>query len=270
MKKIAIFMWKKNENSGQVLLIVVLTVVVALTVGLSIVSRTISNLKFSKQSDESQRAFNAAESGIEQALKQAGNQNLTSTLQENNSSYVTTAVVQSGRSFLLSGGGVVDQDVGTDVFLANYPTYTTPLAQATVTLYWNTENLNSCLKNATTRAALEVLILSGTTASPVFSKYIYDPCTRISNTSAVGGQGVISDITFTNSAVIPITNGLVMKVIPLYNSTKIGISSTVDLPSQGSVITSTGTSGETVRKVIYFSSYAQFPLELFPYSLISQ
>lgn len=268
MKKRTFFVGKKN--SGQVLLIVVLTVVVALTVGLSIVSRTISSLKFSKQSDESQRAFSAAESGIEQALKQAGNQNLTSTLQENNSSYITTAVVQSGRSFLLSGGGIVDQDVGTDVFLANYPTYTTPLAQATVTLYWNTENLNSCLKNATTRAALEVLILSGTTASPVFSKFIYDPCARISNTSAVGGQGVISDTTFTNSAVIPITNGLIMKVIPLYNSTKIGISSTVDLPSQGSVITSTGTSGETVRKVVYFSSFSQLPLELFPYSLISQ
>lgn len=270
MKKIEILLWRKNNTRGQVLLIVVLTMVVALTVGLSIASRTISNLKFSKQNEESQRAFSAAEAGIEQALKQVENQSLQSTLQENNSSYTTTATVQSGTSFLLNGGGIVDQDVGTDVFLASYPTYSPPLAQTTVTLYWNTENQNSCLKSATTQAALEVVVLSGTTSSPTLSKYIYDPCSRISNTSANGGQGTIGDITFVHSAVISVTNGLLMKVIPIYNSTKIGVSSTVALPSQGSVISSVGTSGETVRKVVYFSSFPQLPLELFPYSLISQ
>jgi hypothetical protein len=34
--------------------------------------------------------------------------------------------------------------------------------------------------------------------------------------------------------------------------------------------TSTGTSGDTVRKVVYFQSYPQLPLEIFPYSLLSQ
>ena len=49
------------------LLVVVLTMIVALTVGLSLASRTITNMKISKQNEESQRAFQAAEAGIELA-----------------------------------------------------------------------------------------------------------------------------------------------------------------------------------------------------------
>ena len=60
----------KNSQNGQILLIVVLSMVVALSVSLSIASRTISNLRISKQSEESQRAFQAAEAGLERAVRQ--------------------------------------------------------------------------------------------------------------------------------------------------------------------------------------------------------
>lgn len=263
-------LWGKNSHRGQVLLIVVLTMVVALTVGLSIASRTITNLKFSKQSEESQRAFSAAEAGIEQALKAAGTQTtLNSTLQENNSKYSTTVTIQQGTTFLLNGGSSVEQDGGIDVWLSTYPSYASPVT-GNVTIYWNTSNQNTCNKSSATQSALEVVLLSGTTNSPLFSRYVYDPCTRIPNTGTVGGQGTVGDINFTHSAVVPVADGLIMKVIPIYNSTKIGISSSVALPSQGSLISSVGTSGDTARKVVYFSSYPQIPLELFPYSLIAQ
>lgn len=270
MKKIAPLFWGKHARGGQVLLIVVLTMVVALTVGLSIASRTITNLKFSKQSEESQRAFSAAEAGIEQALKTG--QNLRSNLQSNNSSYVTTATIQSGTSFLLNGGGIVGQDAGIEVFLASYPTFSPALASATITLYWDTPSQNVCTKSPTTQSALEVLVLSGTILNPTFSKFMYDPCTSTRTPGAIvpGGQGTVESIIFSHSAAITVTNGLLMKVIPIYNSTTIGLSSTAGLPSQGSVISSVGTSGDTVRKVIYFSSFPQTPLELFPYSIIAQ
>ena len=58
-----------EKQKGQVLLIVVLVMIVALTVGLSLISRSITNLRTSTEEAESQKALAAAEAGIEQALE---------------------------------------------------------------------------------------------------------------------------------------------------------------------------------------------------------
>ena len=55
-------------KSGQILILVLLIVVVALAVGLSVASRNIVNLRTSTQTKESQRAFGAAEGGVEDVL----------------------------------------------------------------------------------------------------------------------------------------------------------------------------------------------------------
>lgn len=61
-----------NKNmrlkSGQVLILVLLTVIVVLTIGLSVASRNITNLRTTTQTEQSQRAFTAAEGGIEDIL----------------------------------------------------------------------------------------------------------------------------------------------------------------------------------------------------------
>lgn len=57
-------------KSGQILILVLLIVVVALAVGLSVASRNIVNLRTSTQTKESQRAFSAAEGGVEDVLSQ--------------------------------------------------------------------------------------------------------------------------------------------------------------------------------------------------------
>ena len=57
-----------RSSSGQILVLVLLVVLVALTIGLSIASRTLSSLKSSAELDQSNRAFNAAEAGVERAL----------------------------------------------------------------------------------------------------------------------------------------------------------------------------------------------------------
>ncbi|MDO8486923.1 MAG: hypothetical protein Q7S45_01325 [Candidatus Curtissbacteria bacterium] len=59
---------KLKAKSGQVLILVLLVVVVALAVGLSVASRNLTNLKTSAQTEQSQRAFAAAEGGIEDVL----------------------------------------------------------------------------------------------------------------------------------------------------------------------------------------------------------
>lgn len=55
-------------KSGQILILVLLVVVVALAVGLSVASRNITNLRTSTQTEQSQRAFSAAEGGVEDVL----------------------------------------------------------------------------------------------------------------------------------------------------------------------------------------------------------
>ncbi len=58
-------------QKGQVVLILVLITVVGLTVGLSLISRTVTDVRISSQIEQSGRAFSAAEAGIETALKTA-------------------------------------------------------------------------------------------------------------------------------------------------------------------------------------------------------
>lgn len=61
-------MKQATKKSGQILILVLLIVVVALAVGLSVASRNLTNLKTSAQTEQSQRAFAAAEGGIEDIL----------------------------------------------------------------------------------------------------------------------------------------------------------------------------------------------------------
>ncbi len=58
-----------KRSSGQALLIVLLVLSVALTAGLSLVARTTTDISISQKETESNRAFEAAEAGIEEAFR---------------------------------------------------------------------------------------------------------------------------------------------------------------------------------------------------------
>jgi Tfp pilus assembly protein PilX len=57
-----------EHQRGQVLLVIVLLITVATTIGLSVATRSIVNLRLSAEEDHTQRAFSAAEAGLEQSL----------------------------------------------------------------------------------------------------------------------------------------------------------------------------------------------------------
>lgn len=57
-----------QTESGQVGIIIILIMVVLMTIGLSVATRTTQDLSLSQAGSESARVFNAAESGIEAAL----------------------------------------------------------------------------------------------------------------------------------------------------------------------------------------------------------
>ena len=256
------------------LLVVVLTMIVALTVGLSVVSRTITNLRISKQSEESQRAFQAAEAGIEKTLKSGVGFGSPQSL-GNNAQYTTAINNSSGTAFILNGGEVVEQDVGIDLWLSDYPNYANQMCSGfscTVSIHFNTIE-NSCSTGAgnNTRAGLEVVVLSGVISNPTVNKYLFDAClSRTPGAASTGAGTTINTIAFQHGVSIPVTSGIIARVIPIYNSVKVGVTSSVSIPIQGRIIESIGESGETIRKVQYFSSHPQLPLEIFPYSIISQ
>lgn len=58
----------KNQ-AGQAILIVLLVVAIALGFGLSIIAQSTNDVRISQQEDQATRAFNAAEAGIEEAMK---------------------------------------------------------------------------------------------------------------------------------------------------------------------------------------------------------
>lgn len=58
-----------RQNSGQALLIILLIMAVGLTVGLAVISRSVTDIGISRQEEESARVFSVAEAGIEEALK---------------------------------------------------------------------------------------------------------------------------------------------------------------------------------------------------------
>lgn len=277
-------MYQKMNEKGQILLIVVITMIVALTVGLSVASRTVTELRISRQNEESQRAFNAAEAGIDRVLQEGGEIELEEAL-GNNSNFVVNATEYGGSETLLNNGEQVDQDFGADVWLSDYPDYSNQIANARLTVYWGEQDQTNCSATDPVRPALEIVVLQGSDLdNPTSTKYLYDTCSsRTQGTLDASSYGsyTVSGIpgeTFLNriSNPITITNGIIMKVIPLYNSTKVAIVATdpvgqaLLLPSQGSVVESTGTSGETVRKITYYQSYPQMPVELFPYNILSQ
>lgn len=284
-------------ESGQALLIVILVMVIALTVGLSLASRSITNLRSSTEEANSQAAFSAAEAGVEQAVKlgDTSGQSIIAAvpLNDKNNSEISNVDISliDGSQFLLNNGNPIFQDDGTDVWLSPHTDSPSQLFQSAwngqLSVDWGTKN-NTVTCND---PALEILIISGTRVAPTMSKFVFDycasrlssnsfcqvgssnpPCATATVTSQAGAftiNGVNGSQTFNYRMQINVTNGLLARIIPLYNAGSVGIKGS-GLPVQGKIITSTGTAGvnssQTVRKISFFQGYDSVPSELF-YSL---
>lgn len=268
------------------LLIVILVMVVSLTIGLSIAQRTITNIKISKESEESQRAFQAAEAGLEVIRKVVEKKREGKTISQektdlsNNSSFTTESEAQivpvAGVSQgVLNNDQDIDQDKGIDVWLMDYDKFTSSTVTAgdfdgNIEFRWWTGQTGTCGSGKDSVPALEVMLLSGTKANPTVTKYFFDwsGCSRSNAATSVASIPGPYKLT---TGTIAILDGIVAKVIPIYNSSKIFVraSGTPPLAVQGYKLTSTGSSGETVRKIELFESNPNIPTEMF-YAILSQ
>lgn len=293
-----------GREEGQALLIVVLVIVVALTVGLSLASRSITNLRNTTDEVNSQKAFSAAEAGVEQVIKSGTP--ITSPIDLGNNSQISSVGAQiisgagsSGDEYLMNNGNPIFQDDGGDIWLSPHndsPLFKTPWGcgtgfasgscgqSQTLSLYWGT-NTDPCAE-----PAVEVLVIASSSSTnpqlnATMSRYVFDSCTArrtggsypnnfsssfsTVNATINGANG--ASRTFNYKVDIPITNGLFVRVIPLYTAGVFGVKA-ANLPPQGQLITSTGTSGatgqQTIRKVTFFQGYQSLPAELL-YALFS-
>lgn len=261
-----------SSESGQVLLIVVLVMVVALTVGLSVASRSIIHQKTSTEEVDSQKAFSAAEAGIEEALQNPNSpivgQNLGNTATIAN---VSVNTLGGTNNFLMNNGETIHQDEGGDVWLTTYDSdpskiIPNPLS-IDLSIYWGDSNFGC--GSPGNNAALEVIVLTKPSGNYNITHYAYDSCSRSNNFSAAAGSGTVGGVNFANHVNINgIKNGLFARVVPIYSSTVIGVTGNTLLPQQGTIITSTGTAGSTQRKVTLFQAYESLPTEFF-YTLFS-
>lgn len=264
-----------NSQVGQALLLVVLIMVVGLTVGLAVASRSITNVRTTTEEENSQRAFSAAEAGIEQALKTGGA--TTGSFASDNQSQFSATVTEledDGTGIILNAENPVPVDDGIDVWLVPHdsdgkPVYTTPWT-GNLTIYWGAQGLAGC-----DEAALEIVLIYSDTPSPNTAKskrYTTDACPERRSLNnfdnlAQGGESLKGkNFEYKVAPPINVVNGYVVRIIPLYKSTILAVKSggISTLPSQGKIIESTGTSDTTKRKITYFQGYPQLPTEFFP------
>lgn len=276
----------EKYQSGQILLIVVLIMTVALTVTLSVATRSITNLRSSSEEANSERAFSAAEAGIEKAI--SSNIGSSGTFLNNTASFTTTVSSLSGQELVLNNSAPVLKDNPVDVWLSAYSyantslNYTNPW-NGYLTVYWgSSSDICSSDESLNTLAAVEVIIITGTKANPGVSHYIYEPdkCIARDSTNSFTlvpqRPGVVMGQPFLYRATVPVVSGLLARIVPLYAPAVIGVTGCDSnnancnlLPSQGSLVTSTGTSDTAQRKIVSFRSYPRLPMEVFPFLLFS-
>jgi hypothetical protein len=173
-----------NRSSGQAVLIILLVMAVILTIGLSVVSRSVTDINMSQQSEDSARAFSAAEAGIEQAL-------LLGTSGTVNFQNTSTSVSISTSDVGMSAGGYVyptqiQVDEITTIWLSNYnntscpgENYCSVVTGSNLRVYWG--NSGTASNNSFT-PAIETSIYykdAGDAAMPYkVAKFVLDPHTN--------------------------------------------------------------------------------------------
>ncbi len=277
-----------NNKSGQAVLIILLTMVVALTVVLSIIAATTSDIKLSATESSSLRAFSAAESGVEKALLS----NSSSNGSINNATFNSNigSLAQGAGNFnypvdLVSGDSGVFWFVshasnGTFVCDASHPCFTGNL----IKVCWGKPGTSS---TSATTPAIEIsafyLSTPGNYTTSKVVKAVYDPNgTRRSLNSydAIdSGSCTINNISYAfqkqfdlGALGIPAgsygtVNGLqFMPVKMLYNTDvahpmamDVNLGTDSNLPSQGNLIDSTGSLNQSTRKVEVTRAYNQAP-----------
>lgn len=279
-----------NSSSGQILVLVLLVVLVGMTVGLSVASRTLTTLRNQAELTESNRAFSAAEAGIEQALLQlkqgndcSGNSCAPSidNVQTNVSVIDVGGSSNPGRSYGVSS---LNKD---EVFQLNLDSF----SGASVNVYWGNNGDNgNCASSAALVSTLVYINASGEygvqkatfdacksdSANPSRAANNFDTDVAINPSISLTLQDgtLVSDYGYGRTIHMPTTSGvrpISLRVRLMYAGPKpvafMPVSGS-NLPFQGKQITSTSVVGGQQRTVKVLRSNDTLPA-IFDYALFN-
>lgn len=158
----------EKPQKGQVIVLLLLLMLVALSIGLALTQKSVTDVATSTQSEQSSRAFSAAEAGLEKAL---------------------TGTVTSGASFNLNNDSTAKVDASTLLPAPNsklaieYP----PIGRETTAQFWLTDPSNPGVtyqsssvdlyfgnENTSDRPALEVKFLMESNGNYSTKAYYFD------------------------------------------------------------------------------------------------
>jgi len=266
-----------RKKSGQALLVVVLVMAVMLTVTLSVVSRSITDVSVSTREEESLRAFSAAEAGIEDVLVQ------------------NLGAGESITQILESGEVPTTYDVSVSGFPNSTNEFNYPQEIAvgdTATIWFMDHDLDGNLvcpncftgpqvelcwgkPGSTTTPAIEVAMIYEEGGNYHVVREVYDAISgRTPGSENPGGVCEIDGVDYSYSERLRFnvdfgfnptsSDPLVMiRVKMLYNSDTtqtLGVQTIGgNLPQQGRRIESLGSSGEQARKVEVYELYPSIP-----------
>lgn len=281
MGKLPYFLRKKNTvsslYSGQTLLLVLLSMAVVLTVVLSILSRSITDVAITSRQEESQRAFSAAEAGIESALIGAS---LDGAL-GNEANYSADVSDYGVDGTFVYPIGLASGESATIWFVSHDNDDGTIVPSCDVdNPCFSGQSIDVCWGNLGGTTALEMVIFYTSAASPW--DYSTTKIARVALDSQAGARSNYFDssvstncnlegqdfafkktVNFGDLGISYSTPGVLKFALVrlLYNTSpeKFGIEAGAGLPSQGLLATSIGTAGESTRKVEVFQSYSEIP-----------
>lgn len=272
-----------SGTGGQALIILLLVMVIGLTIGLSVATRSTTDIRIATQHAFSQKAFSAAEAGIEDALRRdlgkvaQGSGKLTSSLGSDASFEVKVKAQGGTRSFVVDKP-IVQDDVA-QIILAP-PQTPSP---TDLNVYWVSKSDSS---ESSPRASLEITEVYLEGGEYKINKYAFNPnCAGSSDTGEVNNfmsgyscsdtDNNIGGRNFDLGVRIPLSASpkvpQLLRIRPLYNKTSVAVDAypgNTTLPIQSYLIESTGISGDVSRKLQVSRSLEALP-SIFDYAIYS-
>lgn len=292
------------DKRGQTVLILLLVMSVALAIGLSIVQKSLVDVSTASKVEQSSRAFSAAEAGIEKTLASSAPSpttlpNNSQITQITDSGLIPTVVPAPNRQDPLEVGPIsspLTKDDVAQVWLvdpnASLPTCSAPstcYSQTTLDVYWgNSQDDKAALlltliywDGTSYQSRKWYLDNQAATRSPANG---FDAAVCSGNYSLAGYQckKTLGDDTTTSTSSpngpLPISPSvlILLRARLLYNVSAqpfavqaVGTGGTgYNLPPQARILTSTGLSGETKRRVQLFQLKQVVP-PFFDYAIFS-
>jgi len=256
-----LLLMNRRHSSGQALLITLLVLAVALTAGLSLIARTITDISISEKESASSKAFEAVEAGVEEALRA-----------------IEAGEVVPGSLSLAPGGEEADVNITVSEptgELANREIYSGEAT--TFWLNWFLLDEEAFPNNEISYSGDEVKLCWSGSDKIEAAVYYQENGYKVARYYLIGGESC-SAVENGKEAIIDLpatinnTNNKFINV-RFYGDANDTVTVAMEgvgdnLPQQGNLITSKATVGDVVRKVTVFQGWP-VPPSFFDFVLFS-